>query len=157
MIAVVTGGGSGIGRAVTDRLRDGGADVVVWDLDGGDIDCDISDPAAVTAALDRTVADHGPPDRLVACAGIGASGLLLEQAPADFIDDGFQLRRGYGAFFAGLQQPLENLLALKALPAPVFLGHHVGNFVDALVGGEAPGALQALAAAPDCVADTAFA
>jgi NAD(P)-dependent dehydrogenase (short-subunit alcohol dehydrogenase family) len=84
MIAVVTGGGSGIGRAVTDRLRNAGADVVVWDLDGGDIDCDISDPAAVTAAIDRTVADHGSPDRLVACAGIGASGLLLEQAPADW-------------------------------------------------------------------------
>ena len=84
VIAVVTGGGSGIGRAVTDRLRNAGADVVVWDLDGGDIDCDISDPAAVSAAIDQTVADHGPPDRLVACAGIGASGLLLEQAPADW-------------------------------------------------------------------------
>jgi NAD(P)-dependent dehydrogenase (short-subunit alcohol dehydrogenase family) len=84
VIAVVTGGGSGIGRAVTDRLRNAGADVVVWDLDGGDIDCDISDPAAVTAAIDQTVTDHGSPDRLVACAGIGASGLLLEQAPADW-------------------------------------------------------------------------
>ena len=84
MIAIVTGGGSGIGSAVTDRLRKAGAEVVVWDLEGGDIDCDISDPAAVSAAIDRTVADHGPPDRLVACAGIGASGLLLEQAPADW-------------------------------------------------------------------------
>jgi NAD(P)-dependent dehydrogenase (short-subunit alcohol dehydrogenase family) len=84
MIAVVTGGGSGIGRAVTDRLRNAGADVVVWDLDGGDIDCDISDPAAVTTAIDQTVTDHGSPHRLVACAGIGASGLLLEQAPADW-------------------------------------------------------------------------
>ena len=84
MIAVVTGGGSGIGSAVTDRLRKAGADVVVWDLNGGDIDCDISDPASVAAAIDKTVADHGPPDRLVACAGIGASGLLLEQAPSDW-------------------------------------------------------------------------
>jgi NAD(P)-dependent dehydrogenase (short-subunit alcohol dehydrogenase family) len=84
VIAIVTGGGSGIGSAVTDRLRTAGADVVVWDLEGGDIDCDISDPAAVSAAIDKTVADHGSPDRLVACAGIGASGLLLEQAPADW-------------------------------------------------------------------------
>jgi NAD(P)-dependent dehydrogenase (short-subunit alcohol dehydrogenase family) len=84
MIAVVTGGGSGIGSAATGRLRAAGADVVVWDVDGGDIDCDISDPASVSAAIERTVADHGAPDRLVACAGIGASGLLLEQTPADW-------------------------------------------------------------------------
>lgn len=84
MIAVVTGGGSGIGSAVTGRLRAAGADVVVWDVDGGDIDCDISDPASVSAAIERTVADHGAPYRLVACAGVGASGLLLEQTPADW-------------------------------------------------------------------------
>jgi NAD(P)-dependent dehydrogenase (short-subunit alcohol dehydrogenase family) len=84
MIAVVTGGGSGIGRAVTDRLRDGGADVVVWDLKGGDIDCDVSDSDSVAAAVEQTVGRHGPPDRLVACAGVGASGLLLEQTPAEW-------------------------------------------------------------------------
>ncbi len=84
MTAVVTGGGSGIGLAVTERLRAAGDDVVVWDIDGGDIDCDISDSDSVSAAIDRTVADHGAPDRLVACAGIGASGLLLDQTPADW-------------------------------------------------------------------------
>lgn len=84
MTAVVTGGASGIGRAVADRLRAAGTDVVVWDLKGGEIDCDISDPDSVSAALDSTVAGHGPPDRLVACAGLGASGLLLEQAPEDW-------------------------------------------------------------------------
>jgi NAD(P)-dependent dehydrogenase (short-subunit alcohol dehydrogenase family) len=80
--AVVTGGGSGIGSAVTDRLRATGVDVVVWDCEGGDINCDISDPASVSAAIERTVVEHGVPDRLVACAGVGASGLLLEQSPA---------------------------------------------------------------------------
>jgi NAD(P)-dependent dehydrogenase (short-subunit alcohol dehydrogenase family) len=82
VIAVVTGGGSGIGSAVAARLRATGADVVVWDLEGGDIDCDISDPVSVSAAIERTVAEHGAPQRLVACAGVGASGLLLEQSPA---------------------------------------------------------------------------
>lgn len=82
MIAVVTGGGSGIGSAVAARLRATGADAVVWDLEGGDIDCDISDPVSVSAAIERTVAEHGAPQRLVACAGVGASGLLLEQSPA---------------------------------------------------------------------------
>ena len=84
MIAVVTGGGSGIGRAVSERLRNAGADVVVWDLKGGDITCDISDPESVAAAVEQTVAGHGTPDRLVACAGVGASGLLLGQTPADW-------------------------------------------------------------------------
>jgi NAD(P)-dependent dehydrogenase (short-subunit alcohol dehydrogenase family) len=82
--AVVTGGASGIGRAVADRLRAAGTDVVVWDLRGGEIDCDISDPDSVSTAMDLTVAGHGAPDRLVACAGLGASGLLLEQTPDDW-------------------------------------------------------------------------
>ena len=81
MTAVVTGGASGIGRAVADRLRAARTDVVVWDLRGGEIDCDISDPDSVSTAMDLTVAGHGAPDRLVACAGLGASGLLLEQTP----------------------------------------------------------------------------
>ena len=84
MIAIVTGGGSGIGRAVVERLRTAGADVVVWDVKGGDIHCDISDPESVSAAIEQTAADHGIPDRLVACAGVGGSGLLLEQSPADW-------------------------------------------------------------------------
>jgi NAD(P)-dependent dehydrogenase (short-subunit alcohol dehydrogenase family) len=84
MSAIVTGGGSGIGSAVVERLRKAGRDVVAWDLKGGDITCDISDPEAVTAALEQTVATHGVPDRLVACAGVGASGLLLDQSPEDW-------------------------------------------------------------------------
>ena len=84
MSIVVTGGGSGIGRAVVERLRTAGKDVVVWDVSGGDIDCDISDSGSVTAAIAATVAEHGTPGRLVACAGIGASGLLLDQTPADW-------------------------------------------------------------------------
>jgi NAD(P)-dependent dehydrogenase (short-subunit alcohol dehydrogenase family) len=77
--AVVTGGASGIGREVSRRLRDLGHHVVVWDLSGGDIACDVSDPDAVSAAMERTVREHGTPTRMVTCAAIGASGLLLEQ------------------------------------------------------------------------------
>jgi NAD(P)-dependent dehydrogenase (short-subunit alcohol dehydrogenase family) len=83
-VAIVTGGASGIGREVAGLLGDAGHDVVVWDLSGGDIDCDISDPDAVSAAMKHTVRAHGAPTRLVACAGIGASGLLLEQTPAQW-------------------------------------------------------------------------
>jgi NAD(P)-dependent dehydrogenase (short-subunit alcohol dehydrogenase family) len=84
MTAVVTGGGSGIGSAVVDRLRMAGNDVVAWDVKGGDIACDVSDPGAVSSAIGKTLTDHGTPDRLVACAGVGASGLLLDATPADW-------------------------------------------------------------------------
>jgi NAD(P)-dependent dehydrogenase (short-subunit alcohol dehydrogenase family) len=84
MTAIVTGGGAGIGRAVVDRLRSADKDVVVWDVKDGDIGCDISDPDAVSAAIAETVADHGAPDRLVACAGVGASGLLLDATLTDW-------------------------------------------------------------------------
>ncbi|MFZ0716364.1 SDR family NAD(P)-dependent oxidoreductase, partial [Mycobacterium sp.] len=84
MSAIVTGGASGIGSAAADRLRGAGQDVITWDLRGGDIACDISDPDAVSAALEQTVASVGVPDRLVACAGVGASGMLIAQDPADW-------------------------------------------------------------------------
>ncbi|MEB3981037.1 SDR family NAD(P)-dependent oxidoreductase [Mycobacterium sp. 663a-19] len=84
MTALVTGGASGIGREVTARLREVGHDVVVWDISGGDIACDVSDPDAVAAAMQRTVREHGAPTRIVTCAGIGASGMLLEQSPAEW-------------------------------------------------------------------------
>ena len=80
----MTGGASGIGAAAADRLRQAGHDVVTWDLRGGDIACDISNPDAVAAALEQTLAEVGAPDRLVACAGVGASGMLTAQEPADW-------------------------------------------------------------------------
>jgi NAD(P)-dependent dehydrogenase (short-subunit alcohol dehydrogenase family) len=84
MTALVTGGGSGIGREVAGRLRDAGHDVVVWDLSGGDIACDVSDPDAVSAAMEQTVRENGVPTRVVTCAGIGVSGMLLNQSPAEW-------------------------------------------------------------------------
>ena len=82
--ALVTGGASGIGLEVAGRLRDAGHDVVVWDLKGGDIACDVSDPGAVSVAMERTVREHGVPTRVVTCAGVGASGLLLKQEHAEW-------------------------------------------------------------------------
>lgn len=82
--ALVTGGGSGIGHEVAARLRQAGHDVVTWDLSGADIDCDVSDPVAVSAAMERTVREHGVPTRVVTSAGIGSTGLLLRLEPAEW-------------------------------------------------------------------------
>ncbi|WP_262491003.1 SDR family NAD(P)-dependent oxidoreductase [Mycobacterium simiae] len=83
-IALVTGGASGIGREVVARLRDAGHHVVVWDLADADIICDVSDPDAVSAAMEQTVRDHGVPTRVVTSAGIGSSGQLLKLPPAEW-------------------------------------------------------------------------
>jgi len=84
MSALVTGGASGIGREVAGRLRESGQDVIVWDLSGADIACDVSDPDAVSAAMEQTVREHGVSTRIVTCAGVGASGMLLEQSIAEW-------------------------------------------------------------------------
>src|SRR6266852_5944267 len=75
----------------------------------------------------------------------------------DFIDDGFEFGSGHGALFAGFQEALKNFLALEAFAASVLLDDHVGNFVDAFVGGEAARAFETVAAAADGVAGAAFA
>ncbi len=84
MTALVTGGASGIGREVAQRLRSAGHDVVVWDLADADIVCDVSDPEAVAAAMEQTVREHGVPTRVVTSAGVGSSGLLLKVSPEEW-------------------------------------------------------------------------
>lgn len=85
MRVLVTGGVSGIGAAVVARLRDAGDDVVVWDIaDGADHAVDVSDPRQVERAMTATLAAGPVPTRVVACAGIGHSGLLLDETPEDW-------------------------------------------------------------------------
>src|ERR1019366_1243187 len=73
-----------------------------------------------------------------------------------FIDDLLEPADRHRALFTGAHQAVEHFLAVKTFAAPVFLYHHVGNFVDALVGGKALFALQAFAAAADGVRFLAF-
>lgn len=81
LVALVTGGGSGIGAATARLLAARGARVAVLDRDpsGGPADAlplvgDVADAAAVDAAVVRVVAELGGLDIVVNCAGVSAVG-----------------------------------------------------------------------------------
>ena len=81
-IAVVTGGGHGIGRALCRRLHRDGMTVVVADIEGDaartvadEIDgiahrLDVTDEAALVAMIDEIERDIGPIDLFVSNAGV---------------------------------------------------------------------------------------
>jgi NAD(P)-dependent dehydrogenase (short-subunit alcohol dehydrogenase family) len=92
-VAVVTGGARGIGFAAAERCARSGAKVALWDRDGaeaaarriaGAIGCavDVTDEAAVAAALALTEKRLGPIDILVASAGITGPNASVAEYPA---------------------------------------------------------------------------
>jgi len=81
LVAVVTGGASGIGASVATRLLEGGARVAVLDLnitaanpETFAVQADVSDLASVTTAIDAVAAELGGIDIVINNAGIGAIG-----------------------------------------------------------------------------------
>ncbi|GAB22424.1 putative oxidoreductase [Gordonia polyisoprenivorans NBRC 16320 = JCM 10675] len=99
-IALVTGAASGIGKAIATRLAAEGACVVIADLDAEKaqaaaaeigtsdvaigIAADVTDEAAVQAAVDATVLAFGGIDLVVNNAGLSLSKSLLETTAADW-------------------------------------------------------------------------
>lgn len=76
-VAVVTGGASGIGRAVVDAFRAEGCRVAVWDRspvagDPHSFAVDVSDRAAVAEGLRKTEAVLGPVEHLVHAAAVAS-------------------------------------------------------------------------------------
>jgi NAD(P)-dependent dehydrogenase (short-subunit alcohol dehydrogenase family) len=119
-VAIVTGGASGIGRAIARRYGREGAVVTVadWNVAGGEEtaamirndggqatfrQCDVSDPEQMQAMIDTAASDAGRLDIIVNNAGVGGTG----QAAADIPVEAFQrvininlLGPFYGAKFA---------------------------------------------------------
>ena len=96
-VALVTGGGNGIGAATCEVLAEQGAAVVVADLEEGPagtvaaklpkaigIACDVTKREQVEAAVARAVEEFGRLDILVACAGIIRDNLVYKMSDDDW-------------------------------------------------------------------------
>jgi NAD(P)-dependent dehydrogenase (short-subunit alcohol dehydrogenase family) len=96
MIAVVTGAGSGIGRAAAQALLEDGGSVVaagrreaplhetIGDADGLAVPTDVTDPPSVEALFAATLERFGRVDLLFNNAGLGVSAPVAELAYEDW-------------------------------------------------------------------------
>ncbi len=85
LVAIVTGGASGIGAAIAARLHEAGAQVAVFDLNPADADpahfaveANVADRASVDAAVAAVAEKFGRIDIVVNNAGIGAQGTIAD-------------------------------------------------------------------------------
>jgi len=98
--AVVTGGASGLGFAIAQRLLASGASLTLWDLDANALSqaagtlgaatqtvrVDVADHDAVVAAVHQTVQHDPKIDILVNCAGItGPNVKVWDYPPQDWL------------------------------------------------------------------------
>jgi NAD(P)-dependent dehydrogenase (short-subunit alcohol dehydrogenase family) len=101
-VAVITGAGSGMGRAVAEIFAREGAKLVISDVSGAEQktadkiggkivvrSCNVADEDQVAALVAAAVSTYGRLDAMLNVAGIGAGGMLesLDQAHVDRIFD----------------------------------------------------------------------
>ncbi|MDR6874215.1 NAD(P)-dependent dehydrogenase (short-subunit alcohol dehydrogenase family) [Bosea sp. BE125] len=113
-IAIITGGGSGIGHEAAKLFAAEGSVVIVADRDGAAAErvateiervsgkataytVDVSKEAEIKAMIDRVVADHGRLDILVNNAGFGFAGTVVTTSETDW--DALMAVNVKGVFF----------------------------------------------------------
>lgn len=126
-IAVVTGGGRGIGRAIADLFGREGADVAIVDLDTKAADqvaaglrklgrralahgADVSDEKAVGDAFKRVASELGAVDILVNNAGIDTTSLVVDM-PTSMWDE--MIRVNLRSIFLCTRAVLPGMIAKK--------------------------------------------
>ncbi|MGV3540005.1 MAG: SDR family oxidoreductase [Rufibacter sp.] len=88
-LAVISGGASGIGKSVSEKLASQGIQVVVADVATAPADaqadhftCDVTNPKDIDALYSYITQTYSHPDVLVCCAGRGIHEKLTEGDPA---------------------------------------------------------------------------
>lgn len=90
--AVVTGGGSGIGAAISQRLIDAGASVAVFDVNPAKapegtkpFSVDVADDASVRAGVEGAARALGGIDIVVNCAAISSQGTIETNSDEEWL------------------------------------------------------------------------
>ena len=126
-VVLVTGGGRGIGRVLTERFHAEGSRAVALDVAFGDdqetaggyysLPCDVSDPESVQHAVGKVVDRFDTVDVLVNNAGVNVEGLVSDLDPGRW-------RRAFEVNVTG------TFLMSQAV-IPVMKNQHSGRIINA--------------------------
>jgi NAD(P)-dependent dehydrogenase (short-subunit alcohol dehydrogenase family) len=146
-VAIVTGGGGGIGRACSIAFAEAGARVVVADINGpggmqtvstiheaggeaAAVEVDVADPAAVERLVARTAAEYGRIDALVNNAAVQVNKLIEDTTPEEW---NRQMAVNVGGIFLCSKYALPHLRASRG--AIVNMSSVNGFFVEPMCPG----------------------